>query len=317
MTRRSLLGTLLLTVLPPSPASAAGGAAVQLTFRTSAEVRGTVIRLSEVAEIQCADPKLTEALRQLDVGSAPVFGSTRTLSVAYARLRVKSIGVRDEQVSFIGPEQIAITRVFQTVSSEALLQAALQAVEPKLADGVAQVGSKPRELRVAPGVLTLRPREPRLSSTSASVTLEVCVDQQVETTLTVDFRVFSRVRAVIATRSLPLGTILTESDLQLGETPQTPGTVFVLDPAQALGRQLSVALPEGAPLLPTQLRLVPLVHRGARVKVTCRSGSVAIACTAEAQQDGAMGQTIPVRNVASQLNFSARVIGVDQLEMVF
>ena len=161
MTRRSLLGTLLLTVLPPPPASAAGGAAVQLTFRTSAEVRGTVIRLSEVAEIQCADPKLTEALRQLDVGSAPVFGSTRTLSVAYARLRVKSIGVRDEQVSFIGPEQIAITRVFQTVSSEALLQAALQAVEPKLADGVAQVGSKPRELRVAPSVHSLPPLEQR------------------------------------------------------------------------------------------------------------------------------------------------------------
>ncbi|MCX6365923.1 MAG: flagellar basal body P-ring formation chaperone FlgA [Armatimonadetes bacterium] len=317
MTRRSLLSALLISTLAPLPALAAGGVPVQLTFRPSADVGGGVIRLSDIAEIQCADTKLAEALRVLDIGSSPLFGTKRTVSVAYARLRVKSLGVRDEQVQYTGPENVAITRVFQSVSGEALLQAAREAIEPQLTDGVLQPSTPPQEIRVAPGELTLRAREPRLTSTSASVVIEIWVNQQVESTVTLNLRVVQRTRALVASRPLTAGTILTEDDPASTEIPTNPGTTFLLDAAQALGRQLSVSLQEGAPVLSTQLRLIPLVRRGARVKVTCRSGSVALACTGEAQQDGTMGQTIRIRNVISQLDFSARVIGQDELEMVF
>ncbi|WP_309723389.1 flagellar basal body P-ring formation chaperone FlgA [Armatimonas sp.] len=317
MNRRSLLSALLISTLAPLPAFTAGGVPVQLTFRTSADVGRSVIHLSDIAEIQCADTKLTEALCQLDIGSSPLFGTKRTVSVAYARLRVKSLGVRDEQVQYTGPENVAITRVFQSVSGDALLQFAVEAIEPKLTDGVLQPGTPPQEVRVAPGALSLRAREPRLTSTSASVIVEICVDQQVESTITLNLRVVQRTRALVARHPLAAGTILTEADLAFTEIPANPGTTFLLDATQALGRQLSVALREGSPVLSTQLRLIPLVHRGARVKVTCRSGSVALACTGEAQQDGTMGQTIRIRNVISQLDFSARVIGPDELEMVF
>lgn len=317
MTRRSLLGALLLAALPTPPTSAAGGASVRLTFSATAQVRGSIIRLSEVAQIECSDPKLTEALRMLDVGSAPLFGSSRTLSIAYARVRIKSLGIRDEQISVSGPEQVAITRLFQTVSSDTLLQAALDAVEPHAKGAALQPSTRPQELRIAPGDLTLRPREPQLSSTSAHVTLEVCVEGKVETTVTVNLRLLPRVRALVAARALPAGTILTEADIQQGDVAQSNGSPLLLDISQAIGRQLSAALPEGSPLLPQQLRLVPLVKRGDRVKVTCRSGSVAISCAAEAQQDGAMGQTIRVRNVLSQQDFTARVVGSSELEMTF
>ena len=317
MTRRSVLSALLLAAIAPPPATAAGGALVRLSFHATAEVRGGTIHLSEIAEIACTDAKLMETLRQLDVGSAPLIGSRRTVSVAYARLRIKSAGVRDDQVSFTGPESVAVTRVFQTITSATLLDTALKAVEPPLTGGVAIAGNRPQELKVAPGVLTLKAGAPSLSGTSARVPIEVSVDGQVETTVSVDLRIVPKTRAVVAAHPLTAGVLLSADDLQLAELPQAPGQSFLLDASQALGRQLTVSLTEGAPLQPNQLKLVPLVLRGAQVKVVCRSGSVAIACTGEAQQDGMIGQTIRIRNLASQLDFHARVVGVDALEMVF
>ena len=319
MTRRGFLSGLALPVLLPLSAFAAEGASAQVRFRPTVEVRAAVLRLGELAEIECGDSRLLEQLKDVEVGVSPLVGASRPFTVAYTRVRLRALGIRDEQVHLSGPETITVTRASQTLLSETLAKAACAAVEPLAPGAVIRVGTPPRELKLGQGELLLKAREPHLypGAVSTSVLVDVFIDQRLETSVSVDVRLLRRVRVVVAARNLPAGTILAESDLRMADIPQEPGVVPLADPGLAVGRQLSVALDEGKSIPTMQLRLVPLVKYGARVKVVCRGGSVAIAYTGEAQQDGVMGQTIRVRNTSSQQDFTARVVGSNLLEMAF
>lgn len=319
MTRRGFLGGLALPVLLPLSVYAAEGASAKVRFHPVVEVRAAVLRLGELAEIECNDPQLLERLRQVELGVSPLVGGSRPFTVAYARVRLRAIGLRDEQVSLSGPETIVLTRAGQVLPGDALAKCACAAVELLALGAQVRVGAPPRDLKLGQGELLLKAREPHLypGASSVSVIVDVFIDQRLETSLSVDVRLLRLASVVVAVRNLPAGTILAESDLQLADAPLEPGMVPLPDLALAVGRQLSVALDQGKPIGAQQLRSVPLVKYGARVKVICRSGSVAVACTGEAQQDGVIGQTIRVRNTASQQDFTARVTGPNQLEMLF
>lgn len=310
---------LALSVLLPLSASAADGASAQVSFRPNVEVRAAVLRLGELAQIQCSDPKLGELLRGVELGVSPLVGASRPFTVAYTRVRLRAMGVRDEQITLLGPETVTVTRAAQSVPGDALAKIACAAVEPLAAGALVRVGTPPRDLTLGQGELLLKAREPHFypGASSSSVGVEIYVDQHLETTIFVDVRLLRRTQVVVAARNLPAGTILTQSDLRVAEVPQEPGVVPMADPGLAVGRQLSVALDEGRPVPSMQLRAVSIVKYGARVKVICRSGSVAVVCTGEALQDGVMGQIIRVRNTASLQDFTARVVGSNQLEMVF
>lgn len=319
MTRRSVLGALALPLLTPLSALAVDGASAQVTFRPRVEVRAAQLRLGELAEIQCSDPQLLERLRGVELGVSPLAGGSRPFTIAYTRVRLRALGISDTKISLVGPETITVTRAVQIVSGEALAKAACAAVEPLAPGAKVRVRTPARDLPLGQGELLLKAREPRLfpGASSTSVTVEVYVDQRLETTVTLDVRLLRLTTLVVAARNLPAGVVLTESDLRVAEVPQEPGSVALTDPALAVGRQLSVSISEGQAIPSLQLRAVPLVKYGARVKVVCRSGTIAVVCTGEAQQDGVMGQTIRVRNTASQQDFTARVVGPNQLEMLF
>ncbi len=53
-----------------------------VSLRAQTVVRGTEMRLGDVAEIQGHDPVLVERLRGIDVGRAPLPGHTRTLDLS-------------------------------------------------------------------------------------------------------------------------------------------------------------------------------------------------------------------------------------------
>src|SRR5215212_9872023 len=87
----------------PAAREARGGAAMPaavITFRPSAEVGGRVIRLSDVAAVEAPDARLVARLEAVDVGSAPLHGHSRSVSAAYAQIRIRQIGVDVNRLQF-------------------------------------------------------------------------------------------------------------------------------------------------------------------------------------------------------------------------
>jgi flagella basal body P-ring formation protein FlgA len=60
-----------------------------------------------------------------------------------------------------------------------------------------------------------------------------------------------------------------------------------------------------------------LVQRGQRIDVVATSGTLTITLKAQAMQNGALGETILVRNLDSRRDFSAVVTAENQARVTF
>lgn len=123
-----------------------------------------------------------------------------------------------------------------------------------------------------------------------------CVDGQARwnVSLPVTVRVFAR--ALVATAALPVGTVLTQAQLQSAEIDiaAEPGQIFtelsVLD-----GRSLQRPLTVGEPVRSTDLKLKRWFAVGERVQVLASGQGYAIASEGQAMEVGLDGQDVRVR----------------------
>ena len=75
------------------------------------------------------------------------------------------------------------------------------------------------------------------------------------------------------------------------------------------------AMRPGGVLLINQLRSPRLVRRGERVSVRARAAGITVRTYATAQQDGSLGDLIPVQALEGKERFAARVSGLRELEV--
>ena len=316
MKRYFLLLALLLFGTAPAFGAAVERASV--AFRASAQVDGAAIRLGDLAEVRSPDERLACELRELSVGTAPLVGGTAPFSVSYVRVRVRSLGLKDDQVRFLGPAQVSVSRPAQTVSAASILSAARAAVEPLAPGSAIEPGGTLYDRKAPRGRIELRAGAPRLFARSATVPVELVVAGKTVETVSVSLRVVRRTSVVVARRALSAGTILTDADLEVRDVPETSaGFAPVAELNLAAGRQLTTTLAAGAPVPLGCLKTLPIVRRGDRVKLICAGGGFTLVCTGEALEGGALGQTIRVKNAASGLELSARVSGPGTLDVTF
>ena len=121
----------------------------------------------------------------------------------------------------------------------------------------------------------------------------------------------------VTRRALVAGEVLNANMLELrhGDLGRLPRHA-VLDVEQALGRELTRPLPMGSPLPGNALRSVPLVMRGARVKVEARAGSFVVSRDGTALDNGGMGEEVRIRSEGGEV-VRARVSGRNLLSVDF
>jgi flagella basal body P-ring formation protein FlgA len=306
----SLIGSILFAAAigsPPPVAVPHAGApparatpAVVITFRTNAEVRGTAIRLADVALVESQDASLVARLEGVEVGTAPLFGHSRTVSADFAKIRLRQTGVDLNRLLFRGADLVAVSRPEQLLAGSELVKAAQAAAESANPGATSEVAFVPRDLRLPVGKVGLHPQPVKLiGENSGSVVIKVLVDGQEAASVPMSFRLLRRAPALVATRDLPAGTVLTSDDLRVEERPALPGRLILSDTAQAIGQAASVPIKGGTILAASQLKPAVLIKRGSRIRLICKGPSFIATATGEAMQDGAAGQTIRVRNLSS------------------
>src|SRR5258708_6586467 len=114
---------------PSQPAKPQPAPEIVITFRPTAEVRGAAIRLADVAVVESDDTAAVTALETVEVGAAPLFGHSRSVSAAYAKIKVRQAVPDTSRVLFGGPELCTVSRPEQVLPGAAIEKAACDAVE--------------------------------------------------------------------------------------------------------------------------------------------------------------------------------------------
>lgn len=121
----------------------------------------------------------------------------------------------------------------------------------------------------------------------------------------------------ISTRALNKDEVLRPEMLEmrvddLGKLPRN----VILDPREAIGRQLTRPLPAGSPLTSNALRAIPAVARGATVRVEARTSGFVASREGTALDAGGLGETIRVHTEGGPV-IKARISGPNLLEVDF
>jgi len=122
---------------------------------------------------------------------------------------------------------------------------------------------------------------------------------------------------VVASRPLARGQRLGRDDLALEK--RDVGTLrgkAIRDPAQVLGYLMSRGVPAGRALDSAVLEAPVLVERGRRVRMAVQAQGIDITMAGVALEDGALGETVRVRNPASRRIVEGIVVGPAQVRLL-
>ncbi|MFT5172609.1 MAG: flagella basal body P-ring formation protein FlgA [Gammaproteobacteria bacterium] len=115
---------------------------------------------------------------------------------------------------------------------------------------------------------------------------------------------------VVANRPLLRGQHLSALDLR--SEKRDVGRLrraAIFDPAQVLGYRVKRAIAPGRVVDGAMLEAPVLVERGRRVRIAVRTADVAISMSGEAIEDGALGDTVKIRNTSSRKVIEGVVTG--------
>ena len=277
-------------------------------LRTNAVVNGDGIFLAQIVTRESEN-----ALPSLRLCDAPAFGQSLTLSRArIQQLAAKSLG-ESNSVSWIGAEQIRVTRRSRSLEEDELKQLLAAALQKELARDKGEV-----ELRftrpwtpvpIPDDAFVLNFLDLPTVGLSPSMTLRFELRRERELLGSWQISLQARLWREVWLAQTPLkrGEILSESNLvrerrdvlvlhdSLGTLPG--GVTF----------ELAESLQEGAPLLHRSVRARPVIRRGDLIEALLQDGLLAISLRVEVLEDGIRGQMIRVRNPQSKREFRGKV----------
>ncbi|PKN33619.1 MAG: flagella basal body P-ring formation protein FlgA [Deltaproteobacteria bacterium HGW-Deltaproteobacteria-19] len=123
---------------------------------------------------------------------------------------------------------------------------------------------------------------------------------------------------VMSARSLSRNSRLAPGDIQVVKrwVRRIP-TQAVTDADGAVGKMLRVNVAPHTEITQPMLREIPVVRKGAPVRILYESGPMRIVTLGVSEEDGQDGGTVRVRNTSSRKILHARVIGDSTVQLVF
>lgn len=123
---------------------------------------------------------------------------------------------------------------------------------------------------------------------------------------------------VVAARDIKGGSVIQEEDLLVKKkwvNRWDPLVISSLD--EAVGKQIGTSLKAGAELKKSILHAPVLVKRGKTVRISIERGPLYVSTLGVSEEDGARGSLIRVRNLSSNRQIYARVVGEDAVQVEF
>ncbi len=294
-----------------------------VTLKQQCEVQCTKpVRIKDIASVE-APEDLAKKTGHIVGGSGPPPGSTRTINSRYIRMKVAS-ACKSTDFAFEGPDKVSVTGKCVRVSSQELADAARDFLLTQLPNGnrtyEIAVRRMPRELVLRDyGAVEIRPRIRRSSVRTGpnTVIVDAVVDGQVVATTSASLQVNAVADVLVATGSIRQGESITDRNTTwaLRDITKLP-TAIIMGPGGELDDWVARrTLRAGRTISSSDVELPPAIRRGDTVTLTVRCGRVTLRTTAEAKQQGRVGDNVRVRSSASKQDVSARIIAPGRVEI--
>jgi flagella basal body P-ring formation protein FlgA len=317
---------------------AANGADVVLRWKAS--VSGSIVRLGDVVEFAKAgdgvDAKFAAELAAAPLMPTPAPGTEHFLTAAQLRDLLTAIGVDVNGLQFRGAEAVAISA------------APLDQAEVKEPGNPPRTRLRPDREAAAREIASLIVRYLREQTGHAIWNVTVSPDDnlvevywrygpQVAVTggvapwtgrqrfnldgpgldrRVLAFAAVERIEMVaFASHAIAAGDLVRATDVGLKPYSGAMPAQAVKSLEEAVGKEATQAIREGAMLTGNLLRAPFLVRRGERVSVRARAAGVSVRTYATAQQDGSLGDLIAVQALERKDRYFARVTGTRELEV--
>jgi flagella basal body P-ring formation protein FlgA len=314
--------------------------AAELRLKTECRPAGSLVLLGDVAEIHAASDEQAQALAAIELFPAPPPGRRRFLHArelqdlldlrglnrldhrlsGSSTAEVRAWGPEPQAPAAAAPQRLALNDRPSPLAVRQADQAVRQAILTWLDRSVP--GHEPWEVAVAlteEQVKLIGAAEPLVKSGGSAPWLGpqqfiVAAGPAPEAPeLPLEAEITAAATVVVAVRGLPLGTLVQQEDLQVVPQNGRDAPRAIRNPADAVGRETTRAVPAGQPLSEDGLRAPILVRRGETVTVYARSSGVEVRTTARAQQPGALGDVIPVESLLNRQRYFARVTGIQEV----
>ena len=294
---------------------------IAVSFQERAEVQGQRVVLADIAKIWPAGPE-ADRIGRLPVAGSPAPGASRELSTVAV---ITSLRHRPEvaEVDWQGSETILVTRGGQRLDQarlRALVEEWLQEQTARLPKAEVRFAAfrAPEAVVLPAGELSwkITPSRPDIVS-SSSFSIAFAVDGQPAGNCVVRCRLEALAEVVVATRGLKRGETIAADMLRLEKLAidRLEGPSFATD--ELVGMQVARAVQAGRPLERAHIAAPAVIHQGDLVKIFARKGALNISTQGLARSDGRTGETIQVKNVASNKLVHCRVDGPGVVSVEF
>jgi flagella basal body P-ring formation protein FlgA len=123
--------------------------------------------------------------------------------------------------------------------------------------------------------------------------------------------------ALILSRSVKRGEILRESDFVVRQIRVSRAGVYASRASEVLGRSLKKNLSQGETIPLNSVADVSIINKGKTVTIMANDAGLRVEAKGEALENGVLGDSIRVRNIASKIVVSAVVVAEDMVEVVY
>jgi flagella basal body P-ring formation protein FlgA len=315
-TLRRLGIALAAATLASAAAASLATAAVTVHLSPEVTVSAPELLLGDLGPVE-GDRALAERVRAVRLGVSPTPGSSYRVDIDHILVRLRQHRIEPTTVHLVGPGRVSVTRSYQTLTGQAVLEAAagpalerLQAAAPTGAPYSLVPLMRPADLRLPTGALELAPRvqEPTPPYAMMLASVAVRVEGHDHQVIPVSFRVARLVTVVVAAQPLEPNRVLGLADFRLEARPSTevPATALAaLEDAADVEATRSIR--RGEIITRSHLRPRILVHRGERVTLLLEGRGFRVTTVGLAAEDARRGDLVRVVNPTSKREVQGRV----------
>lgn len=299
----------------------AHSAEMKVTLLPQAEVRTSqLVQLKDLAKVEAAKG-LGQRMGEVAITNAPQPGEQRSLEAGYVKLRLSAAGFAN--IKFTGAPGVTITGKCIRISPKQQEDIVKEFV-------LAQLPSEGFAYDVAvdrPSREMILPDEPgvdikaRLFSSAVhpglnTVAVEATQDGRTILTRSAVARITATATVLMASGTIAQGQPLTTANT----ITERRNVTKIKDPIrQTADTQNWIArrtIQPGTVITSSDVALPPAIKIGETVSLTVKCGNVALRISAEAKQEGHIGDSIQVKSEMSKESVRARISGPGAVEIV-
>lgn len=294
--------------------------ALVITFDKQATVTTDYITLGDLVEFD-EETQMTASLATKIVTRSPDPGKSKIFSTYDIKEEILRKTPMSRHTLWTGSNVVTVSRKGQQILPEQVIDA----IDEFLRDNnhsmpEADISFTPRTLPIPfmlpKGKLAMEvvPSNPTILK-SSSFSLLFRVNGKVEKNFSVPGELKALAPVIIATDSLPRGSLLTPANTQEAVKDLTRHDNPCTNLRRILGKRLKRTVRAHDVIHSSDVEIPPLIQRGQVVKIIIRTGNMHLSATGVARADGKQGEIIRVRNARSNKLIQGRVTASGTVEV--